>query len=232
MDRSIFTKKVETAAASYVEAFYAECTALSDDDLIDALRVAHETIDNASDARNQAMRSGFLSDYDPVLALAHLWAAECCARNRSIPIIHHFRTSRDAYDACQCSDQIKDGDFLLIRSEGVLGVADTWPWAISAQAGLLHINTDQGAVSRARATAAKMKLFDFLDVDAEGVSKSESGPSPEQLQALIAYAAANGRGWKTKLQADWAKCRGSAALIQLRNQCGPKWLTSFRLPKA
>ena len=56
--------------------------------------------------------------------------------------IHQFRSTGDAYDACQCDDTIQDGDTLVIMSEGVVGIADTWPVAVTVAAGKLHIPAD------------------------------------------------------------------------------------------
>lgn len=52
--------------------------------------------------------------------------------------VHYFNSTGEAYDATQCSDEIKDGDVLVIRSEGVVGIADTWPFAVTEAAGNLH----------------------------------------------------------------------------------------------
>ena len=52
--------------------------------------------------------------------------------------VHYFESTRDAYDACQCDDNIKQGDLLIIESEGVVGIADTWPVAITTECGDLH----------------------------------------------------------------------------------------------
>ena len=52
--------------------------------------------------------------------------------------IHTFPDTGLAYDACQCDDTIKDGDILLIEREGVVGIADTWPIAITEKHGVLH----------------------------------------------------------------------------------------------
>ena len=52
--------------------------------------------------------------------------------------IHHFDSSGEAYDACQCDDDIAKGDLLIIASEGVVGIADTWPCAVTASRGELH----------------------------------------------------------------------------------------------
>lgn len=52
--------------------------------------------------------------------------------------VHTFETTGEAYDACQCDDAIHNGDVLLIPSEGVVGIADTWPVAVTFEAGKLH----------------------------------------------------------------------------------------------
>jgi hypothetical protein len=63
-------------------------------------------------------------------------------------------------------------------------------------------------------------------------------PTPQQLEALTLFAAANGRNWKSALRTLWengayerAVLGGadSAALQQIRNTFGPTWLTRFSL---
>lgn len=51
---------------------------------------------------------------------------------------HHFGSTGEAYDACQCDENIKDGDLLIIEPEQVVGIAWTWPIAVTAQCGVLH----------------------------------------------------------------------------------------------
>lgn len=53
--------------------------------------------------------------------------------------IHTFDSTQEAYDACQCDESIKDGDILLIPSEGVVGLAGTWPVAVTVKYGELHM---------------------------------------------------------------------------------------------
>ncbi len=52
--------------------------------------------------------------------------------------IHHFKTTVEAYDATQTSDEIETGDVLIIEDEGVVGLADTWPVAVTRWPGELH----------------------------------------------------------------------------------------------
>lgn len=51
---------------------------------------------------------------------------------------HYFDTTGEAYDACQCDEKVKDGDTLVVLSEEVVGIADTWPYAITVNHGDLH----------------------------------------------------------------------------------------------
>lgn len=51
---------------------------------------------------------------------------------------HGFASTGNAYDATQTDDRIENGDTLLILSEGVIGVAHCWPFAVTALAGKLH----------------------------------------------------------------------------------------------
>lgn len=57
-------------------------------------------------------------------------------------VIHHFTSSSEAYDATQCDAQVRTGDALLIAQEGIVGLAWTWPVAVTAEAGDLHELTD------------------------------------------------------------------------------------------
>lgn len=53
--------------------------------------------------------------------------------------IREFSSTREAYAACQCDETIETGDTLLIPSEGVVGLADTWPVAVTTASGDLHV---------------------------------------------------------------------------------------------
>ena len=58
-----------------------------------------------------------------------------------MPKAFTFETSGDAYDATQCLDAIQDGD-TLVCADGVVGLAYTWPVAVTANFGKLHTLTD------------------------------------------------------------------------------------------
>jgi hypothetical protein len=51
--------------------------------------------------------------------------------------VHEFSDTGSAYDACQIG-KVNDGDVLVIESEQVVGVADTWPIAVTVNHGELH----------------------------------------------------------------------------------------------
>lgn len=67
--------------------------------------------------------------------------------------IHKFDYTGSAYDATQCDESIKDGDILLIESEGVVGLAWTWPVAVTKEKGQLHSMAENGSVVRVAADA-------------------------------------------------------------------------------
>ena len=59
---------------------------------------------------------------------------------------HFFRMSGEAYDACQTGIhyahdgeyEVKTGDILVIEKEKVIGIADTWPVAVTKERGHFH----------------------------------------------------------------------------------------------
>lgn len=51
---------------------------------------------------------------------------------------HFFESTGEAYDATQCRDDIASGDVIVVKSEFVVGVADTWPVAVTMAHGHLH----------------------------------------------------------------------------------------------
>lgn len=72
-------------------------------------------------------------------------------------------------------------------------------------------------------------------------SRLRQQPNEEQIAAIVRFAKANGRSWRVTLWAAWmngySRCvvpqdGDEAHLQQLRNQLGPSWLDSFKLPKA
>lgn len=55
------------------------------------------------------------------------------------PKVHHFTDTDTAYTRAQCSDEVRDGDVLLIASEGVIGVlTNGHPVALTEEHGELH----------------------------------------------------------------------------------------------
>ncbi len=55
--------------------------------------------------------------------------------------VHEYDNTVDAYDYCQCDDDLNDGDILHIPSEKVVGIVSTWPMAITKEYGSLHTAT-------------------------------------------------------------------------------------------
>lgn len=70
--------------------------------------------------------------------------------------IHVFLSTGEAYDATQCNPDVKQGDTLYVPSEGVVGVACTWPIAVSAKHGDLHEVTARGLTDADLATLCEV----------------------------------------------------------------------------
>ncbi|MGW2700850.1 hypothetical protein [Streptomyces sp. NPDC001340] len=55
------------------------------------------------------------------------------------PTVYRFNSTWEAYNATQCRDDIRDGDVLVVESEGVTGFLDAaWPVAITEAHGQFH----------------------------------------------------------------------------------------------
>lgn len=55
------------------------------------------------------------------------------------PAVHRFDSTREAYDATQCREDIRDGDLLVVASEQVVGLLDeAWPVAFTEAHGEFH----------------------------------------------------------------------------------------------
>ena len=52
--------------------------------------------------------------------------------------VHTFPSSGSAYNGCQTNENIHDGDIIHVPSEGVVGLAGTWPAAVTKNYGQLH----------------------------------------------------------------------------------------------
>ena len=81
--------------------------------------------------------------------------------------IHIFDSTGDAYDACQCDENVTRGDILYIPSENVVGLADTWPVAITKEYGQLHTASAAGELTGDAAILATLKYL----TDAHQVEK-------------------------------------------------------------
>nr|WTB35214.1 hypothetical protein OG781_42295 [Streptomyces sp. NBC_00830] len=93
-------------------------TDIKDDDAADAARAADELAEaDAIDAND----------------------AEIAAEDAALLAVHRFDDTREAYDATQCRDDIRDGDVLVVEAEKVVGFLDAaWPVAITEAHGEFH----------------------------------------------------------------------------------------------
>ena len=72
-----------------------------------------------------------------------------------------FEDTGEAYDACQCNDDMKDGD-TLICGDTVVGIVGTWPVAVTKTCGKLHQFTDPSA-EQLRATIGVLQAIKVAD---------------------------------------------------------------------
>lgn len=57
--------------------------------------------------------------------------------------VHVFGSTGAAYDASQTSEEISDGDVLVVESERVVGImVEAWPIAVTRQSGEFHVLGD------------------------------------------------------------------------------------------
>lgn len=87
-----------------------------------------------------------------------------------------FESTGAAYDATQTDERINKGDVLVIDSEQVVGIADTWPIAVTIQAGKLHTPAEGTTLQQCCATPG-------CDITEEHIAAAKK--------------AANDRGWPT-----------------------------------
>ena len=60
-----------------------------------------------------------------------------------MPAVHTFDSTREAYGASQCRDDISDGDVLVVPSEHVVGIlVSAWPCAVGTHHGEFHELTE------------------------------------------------------------------------------------------
>lgn len=103
--------------------------------------------------------------------------------------VHTFDTTKEAYDATQGNEAVKAGHTLLIEDEGVVGLAWTWPVAVTKAFGELHIPSDVDGADLAGLIA-------------------DAGWTDEQIRQAVALAVSNGYEL-----ADWAEAYAPADLI-------------------
>lgn len=68
--------------------------------------------------------------------------------------VHVFDSTGAAYDASQTRDDIRDGDVLVVESEGVVGImVAAWPTAVTLRSGAFHVLAEDAEWSAIRAFA-------------------------------------------------------------------------------
>ena len=98
---------------------------------------------------------------------------------------HAFASTGNAYDATQCDEAIRTGDTLIVLPENVVGVAMTWPFAVTQAHGHLH------ALSEPRGAETLVDLARSLHVSpddfehAAEIARRFGFPLNPQIEALL-----------------------------------------------
>ncbi|MGW3153773.1 hypothetical protein [Streptomyces sp. NPDC001089] len=81
------------------------------------------------------------------------------------PAVHTFGSTFQAYNATQCDETIRDGDVLLIKPEKAIGIAWTWPFALTPSIGELHVTTADPRTREGGIFAAGVKRAEQLALE-------------------------------------------------------------------
>ncbi|MEU2393985.1 hypothetical protein [Streptomyces sp. NPDC007369] len=120
-------------------------TYLDAEDAVARFDKGHELCTPCHRAAEQRAEARRLADASPLAAAAVALAdtvEQADAERAAGPNVHRFDSTREAYDATQCREDILDGDVLVIEREQVVGfLRSAWPGAITAMHGELHTFT-------------------------------------------------------------------------------------------
>jgi len=94
-------------------------------------------------------------------------------------VVHQFESTGAAYDACQVGIA-RVGDVLVVESEGVVGLADTWPVALTSDCGDLHKALSETAFAKFSDASVRRAL------EVAGALGFPLAWSPEQLEVKVA----------------------------------------------
>ncbi len=98
---------------------------------------------------------------------------------------HAFASTGNAYDATQCDEAIHTGDTLIVLTEEVIGVAMTWPFAVTLAHGNLHalsaLRTGETLADLARSLHVSPADFEH----AAKIARRFGFPLDPQLEALL-----------------------------------------------
>lgn len=107
-----------------------------------------------------------------------------------------FEDTADAYGAVQCDDDINNGDTLLVESEGVVGIANTWPVAVTTEFGEFHTignvaeflacSNITPAMVAAAVAVADQKGFPVAQWARDLVNNAAYTQTPEYIRACVA----------------------------------------------
>lgn len=93
----------------------------------------------------------------------------------TVPKIHTFDSTGEAYNASQCDEDISDGDVLVVPSEKVVGVlVEAWPVAAGTLNGEFHTHAEGWDWSKVPCIAGQRLIDGEVETTYEDRDYSES----------------------------------------------------------
>lgn len=98
------------------------------------------------DFQEEAANRALLREEDNLVLPEDPVGLPCVGPEHSGPTVHIITSdSGQAYDLTQTSDDIRDGDVLIVPNEGIVAILyQAWPLALTSENGRLHSLRDSG----------------------------------------------------------------------------------------
>ena len=103
---------------------------------------------------------------------------------------HAFASTGNAYDATQCDEAIHTGDTLIVLPENVVGVAMTWPLAVTQTHGNLHAQSAPRGGETLADLARSLHVSPADFEHAAEIARRFGLPLDPQIEALLPQPAA------------------------------------------
>ncbi|MFI0736429.1 hypothetical protein ACH4S9_46780 [Streptomyces sp. NPDC021225] len=154
------------------------------------------------------------------IAAARLWIQR--AGNAPAILTHRFEDTESAYNATQCRDDIREGDVLIIKREGVVGfLRSAWPVAVTVAYGELHRITgdprtlDDGRYADSAIRAERIATEHGFALAEQQLAPIEAAPVEDAEALLAAQLVTEAEATDGTWRGDWIGQQAGDALFAL-----------------